>query len=412
VDGHHRVRRDSEHAVATDLRNWIGATLALCLLVGIGVLGGGHDALPQSDDAPHGPSAKWAAEAAGLGNEWRQVWTRWHLESYRARLAPAADSARAAGGTSPLLLIDGPSTPEQRSELNQDLGQTWKEAAPEGFKVAVALVIVRDGAGGPGPDTPTIPAKTAPTYFFPDSLHRDMCLAVVHESYTGRLFFDPHRNHEVRTTDAVRWLSQSLGPCAFYGAYGVPGREIGRWLRSEGLNFAVYPRWWTRSPDPWMGFFYDGDSPKARQPVGWWVFMYSFMPWDGAACYGGRVSQCARNVFDSTAIADSQPSHWDESQWNREQPFFGGVAYLSDLARDLGPARFSDFWSADLPMDSAFHLATGRTVGDWTLKWARTSGPSLHLGPAAPVGDVFWGFLPALLALGAGLGYARRRQIG
>ena len=71
-----------------------------------------------------------------------------------------------------------------------------------------------------------MPPQHAPTYLFPDSLHRDLCLAVVHEGYTARLFFDPHRTREVRTTDAVRWLSQGLGPCAFYGAYGGPSREI------------------------------------------------------------------------------------------------------------------------------------------------------------------------------------------
>lgn len=398
--------------MATELKYWIGGTFALCLVIGVGAIPTHRSAPVLSEGMPQGPSTKWGARAGGLSAEWRTTWNRWRLESLRTRLASAADSARAAGGTAPLLLIDGPSTPEQRAELNRDLGAMWHDAAPEGFKVAVALVIVRDGAGVPGPDAPTMPPQQAPTYLFPDSLHRDMCLAVVHEGYTARRFFDVHRAREVAPSEAMRWLAQGLGPCAFYGAYGVPGREIGRWLNGGGLEFAIYPRWWTEARDPWLGFFYYGGSAKSRQPNEWWVYMYSYTPWDGAACYGGRVSQCARNVFDSSSIADSQPSLWGEGQWQRQQPFFNGVTYLSDLARAAGPARFSEFWSSDESMDSAIHVATGKTLGDWTLSWARTTGPALDLGPAAPGSDVFWGLVPALLALGAAVSYARRRQIG
>ncbi|HKV71752.1 MAG TPA: hypothetical protein VJN62_10915 [Gemmatimonadales bacterium] len=395
--------------MAPDLRYWIGGTLALCLIVAVGAVSG-PDVRFSPEDAPHGPPTKWGGQAAALGAQWRGTWKRWRLETYRARLTPAADSARAAGGTAPLLLIDGPSTAAQRGELHRDLGMIWKQAAPEGFKVAVALVIVRDSADRAGPDTPSEDARDgALTYLFPDSLHRDMCLVVVHESSASRRYF---QIHDQTTMTIDRWLSESLGPCAFYGAYGIPGREIGRWLNTEGMAYVIYPRWWAKTRDPWLGFFYPSDAPKDRPPSWWWVSMYSFMPWDGAACYGGRVAQCARNVFDSTAVADSQPGYWDEANWNRQQPFFSGVTYLSDLARDLGPARFSAFWSADVPMDSALHLATGKPLGDWTLSWARAVGPTVHLGPSAPPLDVLWGLLPALLAMGASLWYARRRQIG
>lgn len=398
--------------MATGLRIWIAATLGACLAVAIGALSGGPDVAPPSEQLSHHPSAEWGRRAAELGAVWRTTWRRWRLESYRARLAPAADSARAAGGTAPLLLIEGPSTPAQRSELNRDLATIWQQGAPEGFKVAVALVIIRDGAGGAGPDTPNPDARNVSlTYLFPDSLHRDMCLAVVHEASQGRRFFQVGDLSTVQTT---RWLAESLGPCAFYGTYGIPGHEIGRWLNAEGMGYAIYPQWWARGRSPWFGYTYYDDTPIERRPAGWWVFMYSLMPWDGAACYGGRVTQCARNVFDSAAVADSQPGYWDESNWYQEpeHPFFSGVTYLSDLARALGPARFSEFWSSDEPMDSALHLATGKSLGDWTLSWARTTGPTLHLGPAAPSLDVFWGILPALLAFGCALWYAGRRQIG
>ena len=296
--------------MASGLKYWIGATLALCLIIGVGAVSGGHDLQPPSEQIAQGPGTKWAGEAASFAAQWRTTWVRWRLESYRARMSHAADSARAAGGTAPLLLVDGPSTPEQLAELRKDLGEIWHAAAPEGFKVAVALVIVRDAAAKPGPDTPPLSGDEASTYLFPDSLHRDMCLAVMHLGYTGRWFFDVNRTSATSRTDVLRWLSQGLGPCAFYGAYGVPGREIGRWLRSGGMDLAIYPHWWSSASDPWLRMFYYSysEGPPSRQPAEWWTSMYSFLPWNGASCYGGRVNQCARNVFDSGAIADSEPN--------------------------------------------------------------------------------------------------------
>jgi type IV secretory pathway TrbD component len=64
-------------------------------------------------------------------------------------------------------------------------------------------------------------------------------------------------------------------------------------------------------------------------------------------------------------------------------------------------------------MDSAVHATTGKTLDQWTGEWARSAaGLRLTLGPAAPPLAILSGLLPALLALGAALWYAARRQIG
>ena len=396
--------------MASRLSLWIGGTAAGAALIALAALSGDRTPPPRgAGTVVEGPKARWAQQAARLAAEWSGVEVRRRLARYRDALADAADSARAAGGTSPLLLIDGPATSAQRAELSGWLARFWHEAAPLGFKVAVALVVVRDAdaRGTPGQPTFQLPPET---FLFPDSSHRAMCVAVMHDEYYGRMFFDAARKVPFRAGDALRWITRGLGPCAFYGAYGVPGREMGRWLSGRGFRFALSPEWWTEEPAPtyWIAYL---DQPPARQPPGWWVSTYAQVSWSGVACYGGEADRCAADVFDSGAIADSQPSVYRPGMEWRDQPFFDAGQYLSDLARTLGPDRFARFWTADVPVDSAVVLATGKPLSEWTLAWARRNGPHVRLGAAPAPLDVLTGSLAALLALGAALWYAGRRQI-
>lgn len=399
--------------MATGLRPWIAATVAACGIVLLATLAGGAPPRPPQDQTLSVVAPRWGRRTGELAGLWRAAEFRRRLEVYRDRLKGPADSARAAGGTAPLLLIDGGATPSQRSELQAALADLWKQAAPLGFKVAVGLVIIRDSvAKAPGRDAPSLEQVLVnPYYLFPDSLHRGLCLAVTHEGYLARSFFDARRRVPFRAGDMLRWLKQGLGPCAFYGAFGIPGHEMGRWINGGGIEFLSWPQWWVREPVE-VAWFEDPRRPPARQPINWWLTTYSFLPWRGLSCYAERAGACAADVFDSTALSDSQPAHWSAAEWWRGQPLFGSMQFMSDVAQDIGAERFSELWSTDVRMDSAFHLATGRTLDAWTRSWARRSMPPLPLGAAAPPLDILTGLLPALIALGAALWYARRRQIG
>jgi hypothetical protein len=310
-------------------------------------------------------------------------------------------------------MIDGPATPGQRAALAAALAEMWGRAAPEGFKVAVALVIVRDsGARFPArADAPDVPRARGVTFVFPDTLHRAMCLAVLPEGLGGRQFFRGPR--PAVTAPISRWLEQGLGPCAFYGAFGSPGREIGRWINGQGYRFAIAPHWWDRTPRREMAFWTpDPALPMSRQSAAWWTYFYSMFPWDGVACYAGQASRCATAVFDSTALADSQPSRWSSGDWWRDQVMISGTGYLSDLVGDLGADRFSRVWSADVPLDSGFTLATGTTLAEWTQRWAWRRGPRISAGPVAPPLDMATAVVFAALALAATVWYGDRRHIG
>ncbi|HXH63734.1 MAG TPA: hypothetical protein VNG95_06085 [Gemmatimonadales bacterium] len=398
--------------MAPGLKPWIGSILAAWGIIAFAVLasGGGPHA-PAGDGVP-GPGGRWTARAAALADLWRGAEEGWQIESYRDALAAPADSARGAGGTAPILVIDGPATSAQRAALASTLGEMWGRAAPEGFKVAVALVIVRDsGARTPSrADAPDVPRARGVTFVFPDTLHRAMCVAVLPEGYGGRQFF--RARTPLVTVQVSRWLEQGLGPCAFYGAFGSPGREIGRWVNRQGSRFMIDPHWWDRAPRREMAFWTpDPAVPLSRQPVAWWTYFYGLFSWDGVACYAGQESRCATAVFDSTALADSQPSRWSSGDWWRDQELVGGTGYLSDLVGDLGADRFSRFWSADIPVDSAFALAAGTSLADWTQRWVWRTGPRITAGPGAPARDVVSAVILAALAFAATAWYAGRRQI-
>ena len=397
--------------MALDLKRWVLGTLAACLITAVAGLAGGGHSVSAPETAPQRPATRWAAEASRLGNEWRATSQSLRMETYRDELVKPADSARAAGGTAPLLLVDGPSTAAQRTELRGYLAELWHGAAPEGFKVAVALVIDRttDPSGSKFP--PGRPGQST-RYLFPDSLHRDLCVAVVHDEYRAARFFDPRRTQPLGLGRESNWLVQGLGPCAFYGAFGIPSRDVGGWIAGLGHQFAMYPQWWITGNNRFTGWWWDEKLPIARQGIQWWGSLYTTLPWAGVACYADRPGSCAAAVYDTSAVSETQPASWDSFQWWREQVLFGSPYYLSDLARSLGPSRFSQFWTADVPVDSAMHLASGETLDKLTSDWAHRGGLHVRLGPSAPFLDILSGLLPALLALGAAVWYAGRRQIG
>jgi hypothetical protein len=361
------------------------------------------------DEPPAHTRTQWAQEAGRLAAAWTTTYQRLRLEQYRATLEPRADSARRAGGTAPLLLIDGPSTPAQRRMLSDQLAEMWKRADPEGFKVAVALVFLRDSAASaPPPDAPLLSHAGAATYFFPDSAHRSLCIAVINATYAERrLFASPT---PTATAETVTWLSQSLGPCAFYGAFGTPGRTVGRWLRGGGLQFALTPHWWmpkrgAGSPQWWL-------AAGGQTPSWWWDYFYGNFPFDGIACYAGRLPRCLTAVYDSTALADSAPTSWNTANWWKDQGLLGGTGYLSDVVATVGTDRFSRLWTTDLPFDSAFHLAVDTSLMEWTKNWAHRNGPEISVGGAPPPNTLPGGLIVSALALSLALLYARRRQIG
>jgi hypothetical protein len=79
--------------------------------------------------------------------------------------------------------------------------------------------------------------------------------------------------------------------------------------------------------------------------------------------------------------------------------------------REFGRARFGRFWTSDLPVDSAFHLAMDTTLGDWVLSRQRAYGTTLAAGPTASFVASAFGLGIAALGLVLAVAAAARRQV-
>src|SRR5258707_443990 len=77
-------------------------------------------------------------------------------------------------------------------------------------------------------DTPT-PLQDRVAYLAPDSTHRTTCLAYLPAGpyWTSFILGKLEARYEgFAVAGFAQWLEAGLGPCAFYAAYGTPGRSV------------------------------------------------------------------------------------------------------------------------------------------------------------------------------------------
>lgn len=143
----------------------------------------------------------------------------------------------------------------------------------------------------------------------------------------------------------------------------------------------------------------------------------------GQACVAGRFGACG-------AAALQQPESLTDSIWRSNVVSSVGANpasfyvqapqtalgpsdswILSELVHDLGAERFATFWRSPLSVDSAFAVASGRSLDTWLRAWtARVygtfpSGPTLAV--SARVGAFAWIVVGLVIALVS----AQRRRI-
>ena len=86
--------------------------------------------------------------------------------------------------------------------------------------------------------------------------------------------------------------------------------------------------------------------------------------------------------------------------------------FLSDVVREVGPERFEEFWTSDLPVDEAFASIVGRDIGEWTSDWLAAEIGRYHFGPGVRAGEVFVVILLAGIGALAGAYVAEKRKTG
>ena len=168
-----------------------------------------------------------------------------------------------------------------------------------------------------------------------------------------------------------------LGPCAYFAAFGKPGPAVHQWLEATNYRGVRFPDW-----------------DKARAPAIDESPLYTLNP-EASHCLTGEASGCAR-ALNRYAVAGPAVRVVDgntSAERSRRRTLHLGEAsprFLADAVRELGPARFTQFWASSAPLDSAFASAANVSIDQWTAQWLERSYGKPQRLAAIRLRDVLW----------------------
>ena len=391
------------------LRRWILVGLVGCFALALAYLPP-RGATPSErsffmPQSRRGTPARQRAQA--LADEWRGADASLRLLRARRELQGLLREARA--GTSLVVVSESadvaiPTPPIVDSAIHV----AWRQLGLGETKVRVA-VIIQLAVATAVHDRPAIEEGIA-AYLAPDSTDRTTCIAVLPAgNYWTRVFRGARVSGRLPFDAAVLTLKTGLGPCAFYAAYGTPGKSVRGWLVSRGWDLALTVDAGARGRQ--------GNSPigmaEARH-YSYWEPIYSLPP-TAVACIASRPEGCRAAVLagasDDPAIPFPDIVRIEQRWWRRIPRLVEGQRFLADVADEVGRDRFLRFWTSALPVDTALAAALKRPVGEWTADWERGFVQPIRLGPAAPLGGVVIALTIAVFAIVVVAGTASRRQI-
>jgi hypothetical protein len=392
--------------MARGVRRWIAVALGACAIVAVGYLpprGGVTEResrfrmrVPQLTPA--------RLRAQDLALQWRA--TQAAMTLLRATHDGEWPDSRMAEDL-PTVVVDGPDSIASllRPLLTAAMDTVWRQVGLGATKVGVVVVFAV-----PRPGTYRLaPAEQLggdPSYLLPDSTDRTTCAVFIPAGYWT---INLQRRRLERDPRFREWLKGALGPCAFYAAYGNPGKPVRRWLARRNFDLAMLPDW-IRPGGSQQAFWWLRDF---RTGGWWWETIYGF-PATTVACLGGRPSGCREAVLEGMRgnLDDSLPRVVTPvRRWWQRQGLVPGERYLADVARDVGRERFLRFWNSPEPVDTALAAALEMPVGEWTARWERRFVPRLPLGPTAPASAALLALLLGGSAVAIVALAARRRQV-
>lgn len=397
--------------MARGVRVWGAVALAGCAIVALAYLpprGGVSE--PVLRFGPRVPQATPARlRAQDLAGQWRDAQVAQRLLEHRQRMEPWFARSQ-AGREGPAVVLEGPDTTPTfaRQRVSDAMASAWHHLGLGASKIAVGVVI---GLMGPvrvaTPHAPLV-EQGPPAYLLPDSSDRTRCIALIPAgSYWTRVLL--RKQPEDPRFSLEEWMSNRLGPCAFYAAHGTPGKTVRSWLARRGYDLSLSPAWADSTHRQlWATWFTD---PRGQV---FWNVVYRY-PFSTVACFGGRPDGCRASVLDGTSggFQDTLPKIvvTEYRGFWLGQRLVPGERFLADVAREVGRERFQRFWNSTEPVDTALAAALNMPVGEWTEHWERRFVPRLPLGAAAPTSASVLAILLAAVAVGSVALTARRRQV-
>lgn len=396
------------------IRRWAIAGLLACLALALAYLPprGATSSGPRDvfrAQSPQGTPARRRAQA--LAEAWRAADGAVHLLSARRHLQELVRQTAPYRGS--LVVVSEPAgLPAGATRvIDSAMHTAWRQLGLDETKIKVAVIVQLTGRNPTGARDRPLPEETHGTYLAPDSTDRTTCMAVVP---VGRYWMRvisadlQWRDRRIPFDGLVQLLKAGLGPCAFYAAYGTPGKPVRQWLVARGWDLAV-------NVDP---------GPRGRQRssfIGladpryswYWDAIYSLPP-TAVACLAGRSAGCRAAVL-AGASEDATIPFPDimriDRRWGHRPRLAEGQRFLADVAHEVGRDRFLAFWTSRMRVDTALTAALKKPVEEWTASWQRDFVRPIRLGPTPPWGGVAISMVLAVLAVSIVTLTASRRQV-
>ena len=291
--------------------------------------------------------------------------------------------------------------------METELRAVWgRNTSSNGIRLAIDADYVTDDH-----------SPTGVWYLLPHATDGSTCLISVTAGGRQSVLLDEGA-HPADVLELFGWANSiSRGPCIFYAAFGTPEPDIEKWLDSWNFAFARLADWDTEQQP----------SDERMTPVAVDALLGLLRTreiggiWDAMACAGGRQERCR-----AIMLADDVGSQLSASRYSREPRMPGYVAvnqrayvfrsatahFLSDVVREVGPDRFREFWTSDLPVDQAFASVVGRDIGEWTSDWLAERIGRQDFGPGVSGSGLLAVALLASLGVFAGAYVAEKRKAG
>lgn len=206
---------------------------------------------------------------------------------------------------------------------------------------------------------------------------------------------------------------QLLGPCAFYRAFGFPGRGVAAWMTGGGWAIASEASW-ARAPAR-----LDAIAPQSRYFAGPSP-AFAYLGAGGLRCASGEVAKCQADlialgsdtpIITTKTTALTRSNQLSSFRYALAQFGMRGPQMMSAMVRSLGDARFRMFWLSDGDVATSFAKAAGVPPGVWVARWMSDQYGTVERGPRpAPLG-VVWGMALAFAALAAALWASERKAL-
>ena len=390
------------------LRRWVAVTLAGCAVIALayvpprGATASGRELF--TTQLPELTPARQRVQA--FADAWRDADGAVRLLEDRQQVRGMASHEHDHSGRPTVIVRGAEDSPAAVRYIEAAL-DTARQALGLGetkVRIAVVLELARPRAVV---DRPT-PAEGA-AYLAPDSTDRTTCIALLPAGpYWTRFLLGKLEARYAGFGGFPRWLQAGLGPCAYYAAYGTPGKPVRRWLAARNWDVARFLGSNGIAGERFNSLDLLGDARDSW----YWEQVYSFPP-ATVACLAGRSSGCRAAVLEGS---DASPGAGPqivrpERRWWRAQRLLPGERYLSDVARDVGRERFQGFWASSSPVDTALAAALKQSVGEWTAQWERRFIAPIPLGPAPRLGATAVALLLGAIAVLAVMLTASRRQV-